>query len=63
MTDSGAPLTRRRVSAMLQETLGSGYSTHSLRIGIATEAAAAGVPDATIQLLGRWRNSAYLGYV
>ena len=63
LTDSGAPLTRRQLSAALREILGTGYSTHSLRIGVATEAAAAGVPDATIQLLGRWRSAAYLGYV
>ena len=39
------------------------YSSHSLRIGAATAAAAAGVPHATIQLLGRWSSDAYKLYI
>lgn len=38
-------------------------TSHSLRIGFATAAAAAGVPDATIQASGRWRGSSYLRYI
>ena len=60
---SGAPLNRRMLTKTLQQALGRGYSSHSLRIGLATTAAAAGVPDATIQLLGRWTSAAYGGYI
>ena len=38
------------------------YGAHSLRIGGATELAARGVPQLTIQLLGRWDSSAYRAY-
>ena len=63
ITDDGAPLSRRTLSDVLRRRFGSGFSTHSLRIGIATEAARVGVTESTIQRLGRWRSSAYLGYV
>jgi len=39
------------------------FSTHSLRIGGATALAAAGVPDSTIQTLGRWKSLAFLEYI
>ena len=38
-------------------------STHSLRIGFATAAAAAGVPDAAIKAGGRWRSGVYRQYI
>ena len=38
-------------------------STHSLQIGAATTAAAAGIPTHTIKQLGRWRSSAYRSYI
>lgn len=41
----------------------SAYSGHSFRIGAATSAAAAGVEDALIKILGRWKSSAYMQYV
>ena len=63
LLDSGATLQRRQVSALLASLLGTGYSSHSLRVGLATEAAAVGIPDSTIQLLGRWRSTAYQGYI
>ena len=54
-TESGAPLSRRQLSAVLKTVLGEGYSTHSLRIGLATGAAAEGVPDTIIQ---QWEGGA-----
>ena len=41
----------------------SRYSAHSFRIGAATTAAAAGIPDHQIKMLGRWESSAYTLYV
>ena len=41
----------------------SKYHGHSFRIGAATSAAAAGIPDHAIKMLGRWDSSAYLLYV
>ena len=38
-------------------------SSHSLRIGAATAAANAGVPENIIQILGRWASDAYKSYV
>lgn len=66
---NGVPLTRRRLNDELKlavESTGSGSShtsTHSLRAGAASEAAAKGVGDATIQALGRWRSAAYRVYI
>jgi len=39
------------------------YSEQSFRIGATTTAAAAGISDSTIQILGQWQSSAYLLYV
>lgn len=38
-------------------------NTHSFRIGGASAAASAGVPDSQIQLLGRWSSDAYRRYI
>jgi hypothetical protein len=38
------------------------YNTHSFRRGAAHMASAAGLPDDEIQLLGRWKTSAFLKY-
>ena len=39
------------------------YSSHSFRIGAASAAAAAGIPDWQIQALGRWSSDCYRGYI
>ena len=39
------------------------FGSHSFRIGAATTAAAAGVPDHLTQVLGRWTSNAYMPYI
>ena len=39
------------------------YNTHSLRIGAATSASLAKLPDTHIQILGRWRSNAFKRYI
>jgi integrase len=41
----------------------SKYSGHSFRSGAATTALEAGIGDATIQMLGRWRSDAYKRHI
>ena len=41
----------------------SDYAGHSFRIGAATTAAQCGVPETTIQALGRWTSDAYRTYI
>ena len=58
------PLTRSLVTDRLRAILLSSglpgdFSSHGFRIGAATSAARAGVPDHLIQVLGRWKSDAY----
>ena len=64
--EDGRPFTRSAFVTCLRkglQTAGlemSWFSGHSLRIGAATSAAAAGVPDHLIKMLGRWQSEAYV---
>ena len=65
---SGVPLSRPHVTNWLRSTLAAAgvqgnYSSHIYRIGAATTAHAAGVPDSLIRTLGRWSSDAYLVYI
>uniref|UniRef100_A0A1X7T011 Tyr recombinase domain-containing protein n=1 Tax=Amphimedon queenslandica TaxID=400682 RepID=A0A1X7T011_AMPQE len=67
--EDGQPLTRDFFVHLLKEALGrcgidsGGYSGHSFRIGAATSAAQAGVPDHIIKAMGRWESEAYQTYI
>ena len=67
--DQGTPLSRCFFLSHLKETLlrlgldDKRYSGHSFRIGAASTAAAAGVPDHMIQSLGRWSSDCYTRYI
>ena len=67
--EDGRPLTRSAFVTALKQGLRSAgldmnhFSGHSLRIGAATSAAAAGVPDHLIKILGRWQSEAYQLYI
>ena len=65
----GNPLYRDQFVRCLKESLEAAginhahYSGHSFRIGAATAAARAGVPDHLIKSLGRWESEAYQVYI
>ena len=68
LCSNGSPLTPALVNAWLRAILQSvgvpgNYSSHCFRIGAATSAALAGVPDHLIKTLGRWSSNAYLRYI
>ena len=56
-------LTLPVLNAWLFTALGPGLSRHNIRIGLATSACEAGVPDETIQRLDRWTRGACQGYI
>ena len=69
LSEDGVPLTRAHFKTLLSTTLkragldDSKYNTHSFRIGATTSAKAVGMADVHIQMLGRWRSSAYQAYI
>ena len=66
---SGQFLTRESFVSDLRQALERGgvqaaqYAGHSFRIGAATTAALAGVPDSLIKTMGRWKSEAYTLYI
>lgn len=66
---NGKPLTRKFLFTQVQAALepfglpASQFNGHSFRIGAATTAAQAGIPDTQIKMLGRWESWAYQSYI
>ena len=69
ITQEGKGITRLAFNSALDSLLSKlqlnhkHYSTHSFRIGAATSATQAQIPDSQIKMLGRWRSDAYQRYV
>ena len=69
LLESGQPLSKQRLISTVRNTLGLAgvdvgrFNGHSFRIGAAMAAAQAGLPDSTIQQLGRWRSAAFMRYL
>ena len=65
---NGSPLSPFLVNDWLRSILATAgvpgnYTSHSFRIGAATSAAVAGIPDHVIQTLGRWSSDCYRCYI
>ena len=64
-----AALTRQKLNNLIRDLASRcgvdprRYSSHSFRIGAASAAAAAGIPDWRIQALGRWSSDCYKRYI
>lgn len=65
----GFPLTRFQFASVFKKCLmavgenPAEYGTHSFRIGAATEAVRAGLPEGEVMRIGRWQSRSYVGYV
>ena len=65
----GTPLTKAEFVGKFRETVRSlgydegSYAGHSFRIRAAMAAAAAGIEDSVIKLLGRWESEAFQRYI
>ena len=62
-------LTRNKLNIVMKSWLSplhldtNRFSSHSFRIGAASTAAAAGLPNWLIQILGRWSSQCYIRYI
>ena len=69
ITQEGKGLTHLAFSSALDSLLSKlkldhkHYNTHSFRIGAATSATQARIPDSQIKMLGRWQSDAYKRYI
>ena len=69
LLEDGRGLTRQLFSTSLDNLLSElkrdtrNYSTHSFRIGAATSAKTANIPDTFIKMMGRWRSDVYQRYI
>lgn len=67
--EDGSPVTRFQFSSLFKRCLtacganAAEFGLHSFRIGAATEAVRAGLPEEQVMRLGRWRSQCYVGYV
>ena len=66
-SNGAPPLTRTVFTERLRQLLSQAgitghFGSHSFRIGAATTAGLAGVPEHMIQTLGQWSSSVYLAY-
>ena len=65
----GRPLSRKAFLELFRVACNAAHldvdqiSSHSLRIGAATTAAAAKTPDHLIQTMGRWQSNCYIRYI
>ena len=69
MLKDGRGLTRQLFSTALNNLLeelhmdSGSYNTHSFRIGAATSAKTANIPDTYIKMMGRWKSDSYQRYI
>ena len=69
VTEKGKGWTRSTFCVRLKSVLhklkldNNCYNTHSFHIGAATSASLAQLPDAHVQMLGRWRSNAFQRYI